>query len=145
MARSDFTFVHRFRVRYAEVDAQAVAFNSRYLEYADIGLTEYWRAMGLSVAPGPETPEFHVARAVVDYRQPLRFDAEIDLLVRLAKVGRSSLITLMELHPKSADNLLAAIELVHVHVDLTTGKSQPTPADFIARFEAYEGRAIERK
>jgi acyl-CoA thioester hydrolase len=145
VARSDFRFRHPFRVRYAEVDAQAVVFNSRYLEYADIGLTEYWRAMGLSVAPGPETPEFHVARAIVDYRQPLRFDAEIDLWVRMAKVGRSSVVTLMELHPRDADQLLAAIELVHVHVDLATGKSQAVPADFIARFEAYEGRPIERR
>ena len=29
-------FSHRFRVRYSEVDPQAVVFNSRYLEYADV-------------------------------------------------------------------------------------------------------------
>ena len=47
MARSDFKFSVRKRVRYAEIDAQAVVFNSRYLEYFDIGITEYWRAAGV--------------------------------------------------------------------------------------------------
>ena len=31
MARSDFTFFYPKRVRFAEIDAQAVLFNSRYL------------------------------------------------------------------------------------------------------------------
>ena len=44
MARSDFRFHVTKRVRYAEIDAQRVVFNSRYLEYFDIGITEYWRA-----------------------------------------------------------------------------------------------------
>ena len=47
MARSDFKFHVIKRVRYAEIDAQAVVFNSRYLEYFDIGITEYWRAAGV--------------------------------------------------------------------------------------------------
>ena len=33
MARSDFKFHVSKRVRYAEIDAQAVVFNSRYLEF----------------------------------------------------------------------------------------------------------------
>ena len=45
--RSDFRFIWTARARYAEVDAQAVVFNSRYLEYFDIGITEYFRAVGL--------------------------------------------------------------------------------------------------
>ena len=47
MARSDFRFHVTKRVRYAEIDAQAVMFNSRYLEYFDLGITEYWRAAGV--------------------------------------------------------------------------------------------------
>ena len=65
MARSDYRFVWNARARYAEVDAQAVVFNSRYLEYFDIGLVEYWRAAGIYSGDGlAGGPEAHVAKAV---------------------------------------------------------------------------------
>ena len=47
MPRSDYRFAWKKRVRYAEIDAQAVVYNSRYLEYFDLALTEYWREAGL--------------------------------------------------------------------------------------------------
>jgi acyl-CoA thioesterase FadM len=45
MARGDFAFHHSFRVRWSETDAQGVVFNARYLDYADVAVTEYWRAV----------------------------------------------------------------------------------------------------
>ena len=46
MARSEFRFVHRLRVRWAEVDKQGIVFNGCYLTYFDVGVTEYYRALG---------------------------------------------------------------------------------------------------
>ncbi|MCA1748078.1 MAG: hypothetical protein LC634_00560 [Sphingomonadales bacterium] len=70
-------FTHRFRVRYAEVDPQSVVFNSRYLEYADLVLTEYWRALDLHFS-GEDAIEFHVVRAEIDFRSPIRADELVD-------------------------------------------------------------------
>jgi acyl-CoA thioester hydrolase len=47
MARADFAFFHPLRVRWAEVDMQAIVFNGHYLTYFDVAFTEYWRATGL--------------------------------------------------------------------------------------------------
>ncbi|MBB5686297.1 acyl-CoA thioesterase [Sphingobium boeckii] len=127
MSRADFTFCHRFRVRYAEGDAQAIVFNSRYLEYADLVLTEYWRALGVNAVTPPF--EVNVVRALVEYKKPIRVDEEIDGCIRTARIGSSSLTTLFELHGAGADDLRAAIETVHVHVDLAAGKSRPIPAN----------------
>ena len=44
--------VHPLRVRYAECDPQGVVFNSRYLEYFDVALTELWREIARCAAPG---------------------------------------------------------------------------------------------
>src|SRR5262245_22519326 len=41
MAKKDFRFVHRLRVRWAEVDRQGIVFNGHYLTYFDVGVTEY--------------------------------------------------------------------------------------------------------
>src|SRR3712207_8836242 len=37
-------FVHRFRVRYHECDAQGIVFNANHFAYFDVTLTELWRA-----------------------------------------------------------------------------------------------------
>ncbi|MEO7170927.1 MAG: thioesterase family protein [Sphingomonas sp.] len=128
MAREGFGFSTRLRVRYAEIDGQNIVFNSRYLEYADVALNEYWRWLRLAELPGWAGMEFRVARAAVDFHAPFRYDDEIDCWVRTARVGTSSITSRIELCPAASGALHTAIEMVHVHVDLATGKSQPVPA-----------------
>ena len=122
-------FLHRFRVRYAEVDPQAVVFNSRYLEYADLMVTEYFRdrlAHGM-----PDGLEFHIARAEIDYLRPIRFDEEIEGRLSVTRIGNSSMEMTIELFGGGAANgdetSRATIRLVQVHVDLGTGQSQRIP------------------
>lgn len=143
MARSDFRFSFGKRVRYAEVDAQAVVFNSRYLEYFDIGLTEYWRAVGIYDAQGPaDGPEFFVARATIDFKASMRLDEMIDICVRATRVGRTSMTFAFELHGCGGEDLRAAGELVQVHVAELTGPPTPVPDWVVARFEAFEGAKL---
>ncbi len=143
MARSDFRFHVPKRVRYAEIDAQAVVFNSRYLEYFDIGITEYWRAAGVYDRwPHHESPEFHVARAEVDYKAPILLDEEIDICVRCSRIGRSSMTFLFELHGADADDLRATGLEVSVHVAEARGSPAPVPDELVALFEAFEQRAL---
>lgn len=143
MARSDFRFHVKKRVRYAEIDAQAVVFNSRYLEYFDIGITEYWRAAGVYDRwPERESPEFHVARAEVDYKAPILLDEEIDICVRCSRIGRSSMTFLFELHGAGADDLRATGLEVSVHVAEARGAPSPVPDEFAALFEAFEQKSL---
>ncbi|WP_260580524.1 acyl-CoA thioesterase [Sphingopyxis sp. PET50] len=143
MPRSDFKFHVSKRVRYAEIDAQAVVFNSRYLEYFDIGVTEYWRGVGVYDRwPGHTGPEFHVARAEVDYKRPILLDEEIDICVRCSRVGRSSMTFLFELHGKGQDDLRATGLEVSVHVEEARGATAPVPEEFLELFEAFEGKSL---
>ncbi|PZN94170.1 MAG: acyl-CoA thioesterase [Alphaproteobacteria bacterium] len=146
MARSDFRFSFPKRVRFAEVDAQAVVFNPRYLEYFDIGLVEYWRAAGLYSGPGlAGGPEAHVVRAVVEYRAPILIDELIAICVRCSRIGNTSMTVQFEIHGEANDggeDLRATGEEVHVVVAEARGRPSPVPADVIARFEAYEGRNL---
>ncbi|MDN3647041.1 thioesterase family protein [Pontixanthobacter aestiaquae] len=122
-------FRHRFRVRYAELDPQGVVFNARYLEYADLVVTEYWRARQLRMF-GEDALEFHVAHADVNFRKPIRADEEIEGRAWTTRIGNSSMTTRIELHgvqPDGSDDLRAEIELVNVHVALETGQSLPIP------------------
>lgn len=123
------TFSHEFRVRYAEVDPQSVVFNSRYLEYADLIITEFWREVGLHFS-GEGALEFHVVKAEVEFLQPIRADQMVEGRANTERLGNTSVTTRIELWGAGANedaNLHAAITLVHVHVDLATGKSIPIP------------------
>ena len=118
-------FSYQFRVRYAEVDPQAVVFNSRYLEYADIMVTEFFRdrrAHGM-----PEDLEFHVRRAEVDYLAPIRLDELIEGRISVPRIGNSSMEQHITLHGAEDGSLRAEIRLVAVMVDLASGQPQRIP------------------
>ena len=118
-------FRHTFRVRYAEVDPQAVVFNSRYLEYADVLVTEFFRdarSRGM-----PADAEFHVRKAEVDYIAPIRLDELIEGRMTIEGIGNSSMQQLITLHGAEDDSLRAEIRLLAVHVDLPKGRPTPVP------------------
>jgi acyl-CoA thioester hydrolase len=144
MPRSDFKFSYAKRVRYAEIDAQAVLFNSRYLEYLDIGITEYWRAVGMYDMAGVSGgPDFHVAKALVEYKAPILLDEVVDICVRCARVGNSSMTFLFEIHGAGKDDLRAAGEEISVHMAKLGGRPAPVPDTIVAMFEAYEGQTLQ--
>lgn len=125
-------FTHRFRVRYAEVDPQAVVFNSRYLEYADILVSEFFRDR--REAGLPDGLEFHIRRAEVDYLRPIRSEELVEGRLAVERIGNTSMAMRIALHgvPDGAgasapDDLRAEILLVQVHVDLATGRPLAIP------------------
>jgi acyl-CoA thioester hydrolase len=149
MARSDFRFAWRTRVRYADIDAQAVVYFARYLDYADVGVVEYWRAAGIfektGIAGGEA--EFHVARCEIDYRAPMLLDEEIDICVAATRIGRTSLRMVIELHGLAAgdgaEDLRARIEQVQVHVAEARGNPTPVPDWIVAAFETLEQKTLK--
>lgn len=110
--------VHRFRVRYAECDPQGVVFNGHYLAYFDLGITELWRAVlggyGVMLERGADLV---VVEATVRYRQPARFDDEVDLDTGVARLGTTSLQLGNRLTRVADGRLLAEGEVAYVCVD----------------------------
>jgi acyl-CoA thioester hydrolase len=138
MARSDFAFSHRLRVRWAEVDRQGIVFNGHYLTYFDVGIAEYWRSIGY---PYPDALLAHgsdmfVKKATLEYHGPAHYDDELDVLVRVARIGRSSVQFLLEIH--RGDACLISGEIVYVNADPATRKPAPVGGflrEAIGRFE----------
>jgi len=78
----------RTRVRYADTDQMGVVHHAKYLEYFEMGRTEWMRQLGL---PYSEVERRGVFLAVVEaylrYRKEVRFDAEIMIRTWVEKVG----------------------------------------------------------
>ncbi len=151
MPRSDFAFHHSFRVRFSETDAQGIVFNARYLDYADIAITEYWRESRFRDVAGDAPLDFHIKKATVIWSAPIRPDEMIEVRARTLAVGRTSMTQMVEIHghhDDGRDDLRAVVELVSVHVDMTTHRPAPLP-DWIephfAQFDLLLPRSGETK
>jgi acyl-CoA thioester hydrolase len=133
-----FRMSYTLRVRWAEVDPQGIVFNAHYLTYADVAITEYWREVGC-LYPNAFTEhgvDTFVVKATLEYHRPARFDDEIEVLVRVARIGRSSLRVLLEVHRN--DEHLVSGELIYVVASTETRAPTPVPAflrDAILRYE----------
>jgi acyl-CoA thioester hydrolase len=138
MARADFAFLHQLRVRWAEVDMQAIVFNGHYLTYFDVAFTEYWRATGLPdvLEQARAGQEMYARKATIEYHAPARFDDMLDIGVRCAGLGRSSMRFILEIH-RGAE-LLVAGEMVYVYADTAQRKSVALPQDWRAALNKLE-------
>jgi acyl-CoA thioester hydrolase len=141
MPLADFRHRIALRVRWAEVDMQGVVFNGHYLAYCDIAVTEYWRALGLHypqdfLAAGGDT---FVRRATLDYLAPARFDDQLTIACRTARLGRTSLQLLLEIHRDGPDDaLLTGCELIYVHAEPASLRPLPWREGLRQRVRAFE-------
>ncbi len=130
--RDTFPFFFPFRVRYAEVDAQSIVFNAHYLTYFDTAITEYLRADGFDYGVEAERTgiDFHVVRTLVEYAAPVRFDEEIDVGVKISRVGNSSLTFGLGVFGEGESDPRVTGEVVWVYTDQTTHKTVRVPERF---------------
>ena len=142
MPRADFAFSHRIRVRWSEVDPQGVVFNARYLDFADVAVTEYYRAAREAGLWRDRDMQFHVRHATVDFRKPMLADELIDLFIRTKAIGRTSATTMIEMHGADKEDLRAVVELVAVHVDLSDHRPRPLPEWYAAAFAKIDRHLV---
>lgn len=83
MKSKEYSFQYSFRVRYSEVDSQGIVFNANYLNYLDVAITEYFRAMGISYSEfiNRYKLDFHVVQSLIDYRNGAKFDDKLDVFI----------------------------------------------------------------
>jgi acyl-CoA thioester hydrolase len=131
-----FKFNHTVRVRWAESDIQRVVFNGHYLTYFDIGLTEYLRAMfdGSKEKLHGLFEDLYVVKSTVEYHAPAHFDEDIDVRIRTARVGRTSVIFELAI-TRDSDHLVSG-ELVYVHAP--GGTPTPVPQALKALLEQFD-------
>ena len=151
--RDGFRLITPLRVRYAECDLQGIVFNANYLAFADVGLTEYMRALVAADRPqgkgdmmGTFTRHFGgdnwVRHADVDFRAPAKADDLLDIAVRITRFGRTSYALLV--HILRGDELLNVVKLTYVWFDPATEQVSPVSAKFIEAVSTFEQITPER-
>jgi acyl-CoA thioester hydrolase len=117
--RNKKSFSYNFRIRYSEVDAQKIVYNSHYLTFLDVSIFEFFDAIGFNQEKyiKETNNEFHTVRAVVEYKAPATLGDTIEVLTRIKKIGNSSITFQQEIYLHKSDKLLATGEIVWVNTN----------------------------
>lgn len=108
--------MHRLRVRFGECDPQGVVFNANYLLYFDVAFTELWRErLGGYAEMIDRGVDVMLVQSNVGYRRPAKADDEIDVRLRVASLGTTSMA--LGATVERDGELLAEAELHYVFVD----------------------------
>ena len=127
----------RVRVRYGETDQMGVAYHANYLVWCEIGRTDLMRALGPSYAEMEQGGlRLAVAEASLRYAAPARYDDELAVCCRVARLGRSSMTFQFEIYRQA--RVLITAELVYVNADPSTMKAAPLPEELRERVMKYE-------
>jgi YbgC/YbaW family acyl-CoA thioester hydrolase len=139
MTPQDFRFSHSLRVRWAEVDMQKIVFNGHYLMYFDTAIADYWRAMGLPYEEAMQQlgGDLYVKKASVEYHGSARFDDRLEVAMKCARIGNSSLTFSGAIFRDGV--LLVSCELIYVFADPVAQTSKSVPQalrELLEKFEA---------
>lgn len=134
-----FAVQHDVRVRYNEIDGQGIVFNGNYLIYADIGVTEFFRALG-GGQPGAffaqYGSDFVVVNADVDYHASLILDDIVTVAARVARFSRSSFVIHIALFRGS--QRMTDMAMTYAHVEMDRSRAIPIPGSFIADVRSFQ-------
>ena len=140
MKRNLYNFFYTLRVRYAEVDAQGIVFNSHYLTYFDCAITEYYRKIKYNYISEVKKnkKDFHVIKTTIEYKKPISFDQIIDLGVKVSKIGNTSLTFDISIYSNRKNILLAEGNIIQVYTDQIKKCSTPLSKDFVKKVRKFE-------
>lgn len=129
------------RVWFSDTDAQGVVYYGRYLPYFDHARTEYHRHLRRS---GDFSGRDFVMRAsTVEYHAPARFDDLLEIFVRAARIGRTSMTYECAAYRMEDDELMVTATQTMVLIDLAVRRPSEIPSDYRELIRGFEGEDLE--
>ena len=83
-------FVHRIRVRYAEIDGQGVVFNAHWMTYFDDSCTRFMESLGFGENFWLNEFDVMLVRAEIEWSGSARFDDWVAVEVAPIRLGTKS-------------------------------------------------------
>jgi acyl-CoA thioester hydrolase len=119
------TYRHRLSVRFRDCDAMGHVNHAVYFTYFEQCRLTFWRE-----TTGAPTPHARViiARAECDYRKPAHFGDELDVLLTVGAIGRSSFTLKYEIVLAGSETVVAVGSTVMVSYDYAAGRPVELPA-----------------
>lgn len=116
------------RVRFLECDPQGVVFNGRYVDYVDVVMTEYFRAVIGDYAVFQSMGlELVVVNINVDWKASASADQVLAVAVENKSLGNSSMTFKVLFANAESSTAIAEASVTYVAVDSKTFSKCPVP------------------
>jgi acyl-CoA thioester hydrolase len=133
-------FRYRRRVHFAETDLAGIAHFSTFFRYMEEAEHALWRAAGLSIARAGDQTGWPRVAAAFEFKAPLRFEEEFEVIVEIARVSRRSIQ--YEFTVTRGETLIGRGTMTSVFVRYGPGAAiaaVDVPGDVVARLRAAAG------
>jgi acyl-CoA thioester hydrolase len=131
------------RVGFSDTDAQGIVYYGRYLPYFDSARVEYHRHLDMLETRVDER-EFVMRANTIEYHAPARFDDLIEVFIRVARIGRTSVTYECAAYRADDDVLMVTATQTLVLVDLDERRACEIPDWYRDELAAFEGEDLER-
>jgi acyl-CoA thioester hydrolase len=123
----------RLRVRFEETDAMGVVYYAKFFAWFEVGRVGLFRELGMPLRAWAERGHhIPVVQAHADYKASARFDDDVVIRTRVARVGNSSVRFENEVYKLPEKTLLCTGHTVHAFID-GSGRASPFPDDVRAK------------
>jgi acyl-CoA thioester hydrolase len=92
---------------------------------------------------GPEEYEFVMRANTIEYHAPARFDDLVEVFIRVARIGRTSVTYECAAYRVDDDVLMVTATQTLVLVDLDERRACPVPESFREKIRGFEGDDLE--
>jgi len=131
--------VEPISVRWGDMDVMGHVNNAQYFTYCESARMSYFRAVGMDEHREGGRFGPALAAAQLNFRQQVRYPAELAVATRVSEVGRTSFRMEYEILPQAGGRPVADGFGVIVWVDYESGRPVPLPAGLRAAIERFEG------
>ena len=131
-----FKFSASTRVGFSDTDAQGVVYYGRYMPYFDLARVEYHRQLDM-LRKEPGDRQFVMRAMTVEYHAPARFDDPVEVFVRVARIGTSSVAYEFAAY-LAGDVLAVTATQTLVLVDMAERRPAPVPDWWREKVRAFE-------
>src|ERR1044071_4863043 len=138
--KAPFKFSAHTRVGFSDTGRQGIVYYGRYLPYIDLARVEYHRKLALlGMEVGDPGVEFVTRACTIEYEAPAVFDDELEIFIRVARIGRTSATYEAAVYRARDDLLMVTATQTLVLVDLDERKPCEIPASFRETIAGFEG------
>lgn len=138
--------VQPISVQWGDMDSMGHVNNARYFTWCESARMSYFAAVRMYDHREGEKHGPALAAAHLNFRQQVRYPAELDVITRVSEIGRSSFRMEYEIVYRGTEILGQRVADGHgviVWVDYATGRSIPLPDSLKQEIRQYEGMEEE--
>jgi len=135
---SNFYFSYPITVRYSDLDPQAHVNNARYLSYLEQTRVAYVQHLELWDGKSFLELGFILANAQVDFKAPILMSDDIQVAMRVSRLGGKSLEMEYQIAGRTEEKIYATASTTLVAYDYHNGCTIPIPEEWRAKIAAFE-------